>query len=72
MLLDCNFAEKITVMKHQTKNQPQVKVVKRYTGFKRPIIYVLVSNLYNEDNTIIFKLFSHYDIGKSTKAEPLN
>lgn len=59
-------------MNHETKNQPQVKVVKRYSGLKRPVIYVLVSNLYNDDNSIIFKLFPHFDISKSTKAEPLN
>jgi len=59
-------------MNHDTKKDPKVKVVKRYSGYKRPVIYILVSNLYNEDNSIIYKLFPQFDLGKSTKAERIN
>lgn len=59
-------------MKHKTTNQPQIKIVKRFNGFKRPVLYVLVSNLYNDNNSIVFKLFPHFDIGKSSKTEQLN
>ncbi len=52
--------------------KPQVKLVKRYHFGKRPVVYVLVTNVFSEDNSIIFKLFPYFDIGKSSKAERIN
>jgi len=59
-------------MNQHTKKEPTVKVVKRYSNFKRPVLYVLVSNIYNNDNSIIYKIFPSYDIAQSSKAERLN
>ncbi|MCX7862866.1 MAG: hypothetical protein N2449_07710 [Bacteroidales bacterium] len=53
-------------------SKPQVKIVKRYSNSKRTVLYVLVSNVYSDDSSIILKIFPYFDISKSTKAERIN
>ncbi len=57
-------------MNNQTK--PQVKLVKRFASRKHSVIYVLITNVYDKNNSIVFKVFPYFDISKSSIAERIN
>ncbi len=57
-------------MNNQSK--PHVKLVKRYTSRKHSVVYVLISNVYEKDNSVVFKVFPYFDISKSSIAERIN
>lgn len=57
---------------NQTKNEPQVTIVKRVRSISRPVIYILITNLYSENNEIVYKIFPQFDLSKSSKAIKIN
>lgn len=54
------------------ESKPQVKIVKRYASRKSSVFYVLISNVYNDDHSIVLKVFPNFDISKSSIAKRIN
>ncbi len=57
---------------NQTKNAPQVTLVKRVRSISKTVIYILITNLYSENNEMVYKIFPPFDISKSSKAIKIN